>query len=584
MLNSLSLPTISQALLEQGHISSDNHQLMTSRRLTDDKKNLHVFEQMAELSLSSLITNKTIDETWLVDWLGAATEISHFHIDPLKTNTSLITEVMPFNFAKKYNILAVDVNGSEITVAGADPFDQQEWRESLIQRQRDKTLKFVLAKPSDLRRYRQEFYNLERSMRGAENTPEAFSGINNFEQLLQLGSSVGANDQHIVSIVDWILQYAFEQRASDIHIEPRRDIGKLRFRIDGVLHHVYEMPANISAAVISRIKILGRLNVAEKRQPQDGRIKTVTPNKVEIELRLSTLPTAFGEKLVMRIFDPEVLVRSFDELGFSKEDLSIWNELTKSPNGIIYVTGPTGSGKTTTLYSTLKKLATDKVNVCTIEDPIEMIDSDFNQVQVQEVKGLDFAQGVKSMLRQDPDIIMIGEIRDLATAEMAIQAALTGHLVLTTLHTNDAPSTITRLLDLGVPGYLISATTVGVVAQRLVRRLCTHCKQEVPMNTELWEELVTPWKAAPPETMSVAQGCLECRETGYSGRVGLYEMMKINTPLKKLISKEADLESLRTQAYKSGLKTLRLRGAQKVASGKSTLDEVLRVTPQVHID
>ncbi len=250
----------------------------------------------------------------------------------------------------------------------------------------------------------------------------------------------------------------------------------MRFRIDGVLHDVYELPAAIMAAVTSRLKILSRLNVAEKRKPQDGRLKTKSPEGDEIELRISTLPTAFGEKMVMRVFDPDVLVRSFEQLGFTKEDHETWNKMTSHPHGIIFVTGPTGSGKTTTLYSTLKQLATSEVNVCTIEDPIEMVEPSFNQMQIQANIDVDFAQGVKAMLRQDPDIIMIGEIRDLQTADMAIQAALTGHLVLSTLHTNDAPSSVTRLIDLGVPPYMISATVLGVMAQRLVRTLCPSCK------------------------------------------------------------------------------------------------------------
>jgi general secretion pathway protein E len=280
----------------------------------------------------------------------------------------------------------------------------------------------------------------------------------NFEQLVELGQggrSLDANDRHIVTIVDWLWHYAFEQRASDIHLEPRRDTGAVRFRIDGVLHTVYQVPAPVMAAMTSRIKLLGRMDVVEKRRPQDGRVKTRMADGREVELRLSTLPTAFGEKLVMRIFDPEVLQRSFGDLGFAPEDLTRWKRMTAQPNGIVLVTGPTGSGKTTTLYATLREMATDEVNVCTVEDPIEMVEPAFNQLQVQTGIDLGFAEGIRALMRQDPDIIMVGEIRDLATAEMAVQAALTGHLVLATLHTNDAPSAITRLLDLGVPACLL---------------------------------------------------------------------------------------------------------------------------------
>jgi general secretion pathway protein E len=390
---------------------------------------------------------------------------------------------------------------------------------------------------------------------------------------------VDADDQHIVSIVDWLLQYAFTERASDIHIEPRRDQGKVRFRIDGVMHQVYEIPANITAAVISRIKIMGRLDVAEKRKPQDGRIKTRSPDGKEIEMRLSSMPTAFGEKLVLRIFDPEVLVRDFSDLGFEKKESEIWEGMIRQPHGIILVTGPTGSGKTTTLYTSLKQLATPEVNVCTIEDPIELVEPSFNQMQVHQKIGLDFASGVRTLLRQDPDIIMIGEIRDRETAEMAVQAALTGHLVLSTLHTNDAPSAVARLTEIGVPPYLISATLLGVVAQRLVRTLCPHCKSPMAMDPVEWEAMIRPWNAAAPKRVFRAEGCLECRNTGYLGRKGIYEMMPLSDDLKQMIRADFDLLAFRRQALKEGMRPLNLAGAQKVARGLTTVQEVLKVAP-----
>lgn len=391
-----------------------------------------------------------------------------------------------------------------------------------------------------------------------------------------------ANDQHIVTIVDWLWQYAFEQRASDIHVEPRRDIGIVRFRIDGVLNQVYQVPMSVMNAMTSRIKLLGRMDVIEKRRPQDGRIKTRTPEGQEVELRLSTLPTAFGEKLVMRIFDPDVLVRDFAELGFSKEDRARWQQMTVQPNGIILVTGPTGSGKTVTLYSTLKHLATPEVNVCTIEDPIEMVEPAFNQMQVQQGIDLTFADGVRALMRQDPDIIMVGEIRDLETADMAIQAALTGHLVLSTLHTNDASAAITRLLDLGVPPYLISSTVLGVMAQRLVRTLCPHCKQPFPVRdeeAEQWDALVAPWKIRRPDQLYHQVGCLECRKTGYSGRIGIYEILLMSPELRKLITPSTDIARVRELAYREGMKPLRISGAMKIAAGQTTLDEIIKVAP-----
>ncbi|MFL6572923.1 MAG: GspE/PulE family protein, partial [Burkholderiales bacterium] len=380
-------------------------------------------------------------------------------------------------------------------------------------------------------------------------------------------------------------QYAFEQRASDIHVEPRREHGIERFRIDGVLHQVYHIPPAVLAAMTSRIKILARMDVVEKRRPQDGRIKTRTEEAGDIELRISSLPTAFGEKLVMRIFDPEVLVRDFRELGFSDEDQRRWDEMSGRPNGIVLVTGPTGSGKTTTLYSTLKALATPEVNVCTIEDPIEMVEPAFNQMQVQTQIDLGFAEGVRALMRQDPDIIMVGEIRDLETAEMAIQSALTGHLVLSTLHTNDAPSAVTRLLELGVPPYLLNATLNGVMAQRLVRTLCPHCKQKVEFNRAEdhagWDALVAPWKSNRPDKVYKPVGCLDCRMTGYMGRVGIYETLIFSSAIKGLVGEKADLAVLREQAFKEGMKPLRISGAMKVGSGLTTVDEVLKVAPPV---
>jgi general secretion pathway protein E len=415
------------------------------------------------------------------------------------------------------------------------------------------------------------------------NQHQGLSNIQNLEQLIELGT-VDADDQHIVSIVDWLLQYAFNQRASDIHIEPRREQGNVRFRIDGVLQQVYEIPANITPAVISRIKIMGRLDVAEKRKPQDGRIKTRSSDGVEIELRLSSMPTVFGEKLVLRIFDPDVLVQNFSALGFEKKESEMWNQMIKQSHGIILVTGPTGSGKTTTLYSSLKHLATSEVNVCSVEDPIEVVEPSFNQIQVQHNIGLDFANCVKTLLRQDPDIIMIGEIRDRETAEMAVQSALTGHLVLSTLHTNDAPSAIARLTEIGIPPYLISATLIGVVAQRLVRTLCPFCKQSSGVDSHEWETLINPWTTSAPESISYADGCLECRQTGFRGRVGIYEMMPINGRLKQEIVKGFDLNSFRRLAIKQGMRPLNLAGAQKVAKGVTTIAEVLKVAPTRHDD
>src|SRR5512145_555157 len=429
----------------------------------------------------------------LAEWLAKRLGMEYLRIDPLKIDFAGVTEVMSSAYAKSFRILPVGLTSKEVVIATAEP-NVRDWEPELA-RLIKREIKRVIANPLDIERYQVEFYNLAKSIKGAGQKTAGTSGLSNFEQLVELGKAdkqLDANDAHVVRVVDWLWQYAFDQRASDIHIEPRRELGIVRFRIDGVLHQVYQVPMSVMHAMTSRIKVLGRMDLVEKRRPQDGRIKTRTADGLEIELRLSTLPTAFGEKLVMRIFDPDVLVRNFTELGFSDEDRKRWEAMSGSPNGIILVTGPTGSGKTTTLYSTLKQLATPAVNVCTIEDPIEMVEPSFNQMQVQQQIDLGFADGVRALMRQDPDIIMVGEIRDLETAEMAIQAALTGHLVLSTLHTNDAPSAVTRLLELGVPPYLINSTLLGVMAQRLVRTLCPHCKKPTELADETWQELVSP--------------------------------------------------------------------------------------------
>lgn len=523
---------------------------------------------------------------WLNQWLAAKADMSLVRIDPLKVDVPAVTQLMSFEYARSQHILPIEVAVDEVIIGTDQPF-YTDWHSSIEKLIKSKSYRTVYINPEQIKRYRQEFYQVTQAIAGANSVHKrAAADVTNVEALLQLGDNTNpdANDQHIVRVVDWLLQYAFEQRASDIHLEPRRETGKVRFRIDGVLHTVYEMPLAIIVAVTARIKILGRLNVAEKRKPQDGRLKTRTPKGLETELRLSTMPTAFGEKLVMRVFDPEVLVRSFAQLGLSGKQLETWHELTAHPNGIILVTGPTGSGKTTTLYSTLKQLATEQVNVCTIEDPIEMIEPAFNQMQVNPGVDLNFADGIRSLMRQDPDIIMVGEIRDAETANMAVQASLTGHLVLSTLHTNDAPSSITRLHDLGIQPFLTSATILGVMAQRLLRTLCPHCKKAVDVvpDSEIaiqWQELVQPWRAPAPAQIYMAQGCEHCRHTGYQGRVGLYEIMPLSNELKKLVAADTNLDVLKQQAYREGLQPLRLSGAKRISEGVTTIEEVMRVVP-----
>ncbi len=576
------LDGILEKLVSLDMVEQDKANMISSLVSAQDRKNLHPLEIIA----SRQWNNKSKPEEvltldLLTDWLAEQSGQTRYHFDPLKMDVGACTSIMSYAYASRFNILAVQVSDTGVVIAVTDPYDT-EWM-SELERIVNKPISTVLANPKELKNYLVEFYSVSRAMDGAGNKLGADmpGNIQNLEQLIELGKTgaVDAEDQHIVSIVDWLMQYAFSQRASDIHIEPRREQGNVRFRIDGVMHQVYEIPANITAAVVSRIKIMGRLDVAEKRKPQDGRIKTLSPDGAEIELRLSSMPTAFGEKLVLRIFDPEVLVKNFTALGLEKKESEIWDSMISGPHGIILVTGPTGSGKTTTLYTSLKFLATPEVNVCTIEDPIELVEPSFNQMQVQHNIGLDFASGVKTLLRQDPDIIMVGEIRDRETAEMAVQAALTGHLVLSTLHTNDAPSAIARLTEIGVPHYLITATLIGVVAQRLVRTLCPHCKHETSFDLNDWQALIKPWTTSPPDKIAAAEGCLECRQTGFIGRVGIYEMMPLVDALKQEINENFDLVKFRKAAIRQGMKPLNLAGAQKVARGMTTIEEVLKVAP-----
>ena len=577
----LDLRSVLTDLVADGWISQEDCNFVLGQNRSQEQTAMHPLTYIASMKLESKHSpGKYIDEAMLTKWLSIHSNHPVFHIDPMKVPVAKVSGVMSYAFAKRHGLLCVDMSQDEVTIAITEPY-QTGWEEQISQTVRQSITK-VLALPSDIEKYRVEFYSLAHSVTGAkESGNKPSSGTSNFEQLLELGSlkDPEANDQHIVNIVDWLLQYAFQQRASDIHIEPRRDMSRMRFRIDGVLHNIYEFPPAVSAAIISRIKILGRMNVAERRKPQDGRVKAKRPDTSEAELRLSTMPTAFGEKLVMRIFDPDVLLKSFEELGLSGEDHARWQNMTHRQHGILLVTGPTGSGKTTTLYSTLRALSNDEVNVASVEDPIEMVEESFNQTQVEPKIELDFAKGIRTLLRQDPDIIMVGEIRDLETARMAVQAALTGHLVISTLHTNDAPSSVTRLLDLGIPSYLIKSTLIGVMAQRLVRTLCPHCKKEAKISEEDWAQMVKPWKVSKPKKIYEPNGCLQCRNTGYLGRQGIYEILTTSDNINELISEGTDMLKLRQQAMRDGMRTLRLSGAQKVAAGITSVAEVMRVTP-----
>jgi general secretion pathway protein E len=566
-------------LHEDGLISGEQAQ-RTIARCARAESAQHPLVRLASVAIPRASDGKPLDIEALTEWLAARAGLDYLRIDPLKVDVGKVADTMSAPYAERHRVLPVQVTLTEVVVATAEPFIT-DWVAE-VERQSRRSVRRVLANPTDIHRYTAEFFALAKSVRAAQKAG-GNSGTASFEQLVELGRSnkqLDANDQGVVQVVDWLWQYAFDQRASDIHLEPRREQGVIRFRIDGVLHPVYQMPMGVMNAMTARIKLLGRMDVVERRRPQDGRIKTRNPRGDEIEMRLSTLPTVFGEKMVMRIFDPDTAVKDLDALGFSPHDAGRWEALVKRPHGIILVTGPTGSGKTTTLYSTLKRVATEEVNVSTIEDPIEMIEPSFNQTQVQTQLDFGFAEGLRALMRQDPDIIMVGEIRDLQTAEMAIQAALTGHLVFSTLHTNDAPSAITRLMELGVPAYLINATVLGVLAQRLVRTLCKQCKaQDEEASRDIVTQAVRPWKINGGYRAYKPVGCVDCRMTGFMGRMGLYELLTVSETFKQKVTSEPGMEALRKQAVADGMRPLRLAGALRVAEGLTTLEEVLTATP-----
>ena len=561
-------------------VIADDEAARTIARCAQAESAQHPLMRLASVAMRRASDGKPLDVEMLTQWLAGWASLDYLRIDPLRVDVGKVADTMSAAYAERHKILPVQVSPTEIVVATAEPF-VTDWVTE-VERQSKRTVRRVITNPQDIHKFTVEFFALAKSVRMAMKSGGNAGGAS-FEQLVELGKTnkqLDANDQSVVQVVDWLWQYAFDQRASDIHLEPRREQGVIRFRIDGVLHPVYQMPMSVLNAMTARIKLLGRMDVVERRRPQDGRIKTRNPRGDEIEMRISTLPTAFGEKMVMRIFDPDNAVKDLDALGFSVHDAKRWETLVKRPHGIILVTGPTGSGKTTTLYATLKRVATEEVNVSTVEDPIEMIEPSFNQTQVQPQLDFGFPEGLRALMRQDPDIIMVGEIRDLQTAEMAVQAALTGHLVFSTLHTNDAPSAVTRLMELGIPSYLINATVLGVLAQRLVRTLCKLCKvpdEQTPL--EALGELVKPWKLSGGYKPYRPVGCVDCRMTGFMGRMGLYELLQVSEAFKSRVSSEPNIDSLKRQAIADGMRPLRLAGAMKVAEGLTVIEEVLSSTP-----
>jgi len=519
-----------------------------------------------------------LEEDDIFKVLAKEWDLPYQKIDPLKLDLNVVTTTIPRNFAMKHLVLPIRVDNGMLTVATPNPFNMEVLDD--VARVTNMRVATTVSSKTDIIKLIDEFFGFKRSIAAAE---DLFSSsaidIGNLEQYVRLktGDDLPSNDQHIVNAVNHLFIYAFDQRASDIHIEPKREVVMVRMRIDGVLHTVYRLPKKVHNAIVSRIKALSRMNMAEKRRPQDGRIK-MDKGGMEVEIRISSVPVAFGEKMVMRVMDPDILIQDLDGLGFMTEDFRKFDQFIRMPHGIILVTGPTGSGKSTTLYSALRKVSTPENNIVTVEDPIEMIHEDFNQIGVQSAIGVTFGSILKTILRQDPDIIMIGEMRDLETAENAVQSALTGHLVLSTLHTNDAPSSITRLLDLGVPSFLIQATLIGVIAQRLLRVICDYCKESFTMGASELQMAGIDAGLKGAVKLYRGRGCNRCRQTGYRGRSAAFEVMPYSEAIRKMTTPKTNIENIRIRAKEEGMVTLRENAIQKMLDGVTSYEEVLRVT------
>lgn len=522
-------------------------------------------------------SGKVLLEDRIMQSLAGSLEIEFVKIDPTKLDMDLVTQTISRAFARRHRMIPISEKDDTLTMAVDDPFDEEGL--DLIRRATKKHLQLVLSSPSDIRKIISEFYGFRTSVVRAEAELKPGDEIQNLEQFVAMKSGgFDASDAPIIQAVEHLFRYSYEQRASDIHIEPKRKLSLVRFRIDGILHDIHNLPKVVHQAVVSRIKMLARMDIAEKRRPQDGRIKTEYLEK-EVELRVSSMPVAFGEKVVVRIFDPDVLMQDLPDLGFYETELKLMNDFISRPHGIILVTGPTGSGKTTTLYSALKAISSPDINIVTIEDPIEMIYEEFNQIGVMPKIDVTFASALRTILRQDPDVIMVGEIRDYETAVNAIQSALTGHLVFSTLHTNDAASAIIRLGDLGVEPFLISSTLIGILAQRLVRKICPHCRTETHLDPKDLKSLGIPIKNEDQKVkVFYGAGCIDCRKTGFIGRTGIFEMLPVGNKIMKLIQEKADAPRIQKAAQEEGMMLLREYAIKKLGEGVTTFEEVLRVT------
>ncbi len=578
---------IGEVLLRRGLITAEQSEhvrkeaRMIPRRLRSpiaiDQK-AFAYEVVASFHFPSLTDPSVeIGEAEIARAIAADTNLEYVRIDPLALDAELIESKVSRPFARRHRMIPLQVTNGKLRVACANPYDLEAL--DSFRRIVGRDVEIVVAAEPEILKALTEFFGLRYAVKRAERDLKAGIDLGNLEQLVRMknATEIESSDQHIVNAVEYMMQHAFDSRASDIHIEPKREFAVIRFRIDGVLHDIQTIPKVVHAAVVSRIKTMSRLDIAEKRRPQDGRVKTTRSGR-EVELRVSTLPVAFGEKAVLRIFDPDVLLQDLSGLGFYPEELLEFNEFISRPHGIILVTGPTGSGKTTTLYSALKTIATRERNVTTIEDPIEMVIEDFNQTAVHPKIGIDFAGALRHILRQDPDVIMVGEIRDPETAQYAVQAALTGHLVFSTLHTNDASTSISRLVDLGVERFLISSTLIGSMAQRLVRRICPGCAAERTLSLEEASSLRISVPSGKRIKVKEGTGCHECRGTGYRGRGGIFEILPIDDTIKTLIMEEKDAPEIKREAVRLGMRTLRQSALRKLAEGVTTFEEVVRVT------
>jgi len=553
-----------------------------------DKWDPDLVDIVASMGLKSPIAGKPLvtDEV-IMRAVSRGLKIPYKKLDPLKLDMETVTKTIPRSFALNHLLLPFERSGAELCVATYHPDNRHVLED--IEKANQVQVKPFLTTRKDINKIQAEFFGFQRSITAAESQfgssgTSATVDIGNLEQYVRLSSAkeLSSSDQHIKAAVNHLFSYALEQRASDIHIEPKRDVCLVRYRIDGILHVIYKLPKAVHSAITSRIKSLARLDIAEKRRPQDGRIKIGRRSEdAEAEIRVSTIPVAFGEKTVMRILNPEVIFQNLDSLGFSRRDRVVYNSFMASAHGIVLVTGPTGSGKSTTLYSTLKQIASPEKNIITVEDPVEMVYEEFNQIAVQPQIDVTFSTILRNILRQDPDIIMIGEIRDLETATHAVQAALTGHLVFSTLHTNDAVSTIIRLEDLGLEPFLIASTMLGALAQRLVRRICPHCAEPYRVEGAELRRLGFPVQAEESVELKRGKGCLQCRNTGYLGRLGIFEIFPMSDQMKKLISNKAHDSDLRQTAIREGMSTLREDAWRKVLAGQTTVEEALRVTGEM---